>query len=178
MKQFQGTKMEGSAGGLTGGIGNVRLRRAVDEVLDELMAKVAERIHKRPELVTKGNVFNLLTIAIDPSGAYSAPGMCHNANHAEIAFRDDGTICMLAEFKDYRTNSAGCWMGGYIPASRLVSFARDWLEQTAAPADRKAASLPLSPSAKWDRKAARLAGGLFRNLPALAAADAAQAACH
>lgn len=130
------------------------------QALASLLAKIAARIAQRPELVGKGTVFHLLTIAIDAGGAYRRPGMCHNANRAEIAFRDDGTICMLAEFKDYRTNSSGCWMGAYIPAERIESFARDWLEQTApcdAPERQKAAL-------RIDAMLRRDSCGRFRNL--------------
>ena len=95
--------------------------------LTGLLAKVAQRVEERPELMGRSMTAYRLTAELAAGGAYGKPGMLWDATHVCIAFREDGRIYSLDEASG---RSSGGWMGSCIPAGRVEAFARDWLEQT------------------------------------------------
>ena len=73
--------------------------------LTGLLAKVAQRVEERPELMGRSLTAYRLTAELAAGGAYGKPGMLWDATHVCIAFREDGRYVIT--FRDIESFGLG-----------------------------------------------------------------------
>lgn len=89
-----------------------------------VLAKVSDRLNRKPELLGRGATCYRLECA---AGEAYEPAF-GPVERVTVAFRDDGVVYDLSEHNS--RGGSGGWAGSSIPHGRLRRFFTAWLEQT------------------------------------------------